>query len=34
VLKALFGAYEETLQQEQVEAQPASTTKSALRMKR
>jgi hypothetical protein len=29
VLKALFGFYEETLQQEQAEAQSASATKSA-----
>jgi len=34
VLRALFGFYEENLQQVQAEAQFASTTKSALRMKR
>jgi hypothetical protein len=34
VLAALFGFYEENLQQEHAEAQSASTTKSTLRMKR
>jgi hypothetical protein len=34
VLAALFGFYQENLQQDQAEAQSASTIKSALRMKR
>ena len=34
MLKVLFAFYEENLQQVQAEAQPASTTKAALRMKR